>query len=354
MATTLQLRRYNTATIAGTTGADGEVFVDTTKKTLVVQDGSTAGGTPLATEIFVTSALASLQTTVSAALINYAISSNLNRIAFAGLSSVSTHIIPAANMVYSLGSLTNQWKDLYLGTSTLYVGGVAIGVSPSGRITVDGDSAPATASLEPAGRYWNWTYTGISAEGWQLVTRAGDYFYTIFHGYGGGGPDAPNVYKYSTDGITWQGTNDTSNTAGSGVAFIPGTRPTWGLNAIFNNGKFIASDGAGNYVLPISVSATSSTVFRSCYTSTDGTSWTERVNAFPQGAAYTGVFYYEYWNSSKNMYNTNFIKFIDNKYKYLTLTDHRFVKPDRETYRIPYLADANFIFKSPTKDGLWY
>ena len=66
------------------------------------------------------------------------------------------------------------------------------------------------------------------------------------------------------------------------------------------------------------------------------------------------VFYYEYWNSSKNMYNKNFIKFIDNKYKYLTLTDHRFVKPDRETYRIPYLADANFIFKSPTKDGLWY
>ncbi len=66
------------------------------------------------------------------------------------------------------------------------------------------------------------------------------------------------------------------------------------------------------------------------------------------------VFYYEYWNSSKNMYNKNFIKFIDNKYKYLTLTDHMFVKPDRETYRIPYLADANFIFKSPTKDGLWY
>ena len=77
MATTLQLRRYNTATIAGTTGADGEVFVDTTKKTLVVQDGSTAGGTPLATETFVTSALASLQTTVSAALINYVTNTNL-------------------------------------------------------------------------------------------------------------------------------------------------------------------------------------------------------------------------------------------------------------------------------------
>jgi hypothetical protein len=66
------------------------------------------------------------------------------------------------------------------------------------------------------------------------------------------------------------------------------------------------------------------------------------------------IFYYEYWNTSKNIYNTNFVSFMDEKYKYLTLPDHRFNKPDRETYRIPYLADANFIFKSPTKDGLWY
>lgn len=66
------------------------------------------------------------------------------------------------------------------------------------------------------------------------------------------------------------------------------------------------------------------------------------------------IFYYEYWNTSKNIYNTNFVSFMNNKYKYLTLIDHRFNKPDRETYRIPYLADANFIFKSPTKDGLWY
>ena len=66
------------------------------------------------------------------------------------------------------------------------------------------------------------------------------------------------------------------------------------------------------------------------------------------------VFYYEYWNTSKNIYNTKFVSFMGEKYKYLTLLNHRFNKPDRETYRIPYLADTNFIFKSPTKDGLWY
>lgn len=49
-ATALQLRRGTTAQHSAFTGAIGEVTVDTTKKTLVVHDGSTAGGTPLAPE----------------------------------------------------------------------------------------------------------------------------------------------------------------------------------------------------------------------------------------------------------------------------------------------------------------
>jgi hypothetical protein len=66
------------------------------------------------------------------------------------------------------------------------------------------------------------------------------------------------------------------------------------------------------------------------------------------------MFYYEYWNTTKNVYNTNFVNFMDEKYKYLTLPDHRFNKPDREIYRIPYISDASFIFKSTKSDGLWY
>jgi hypothetical protein len=53
MAKLLQLRRGNTAqhntTNGGFTGAVGEVTVDTDKDTLVVHDGSTVGGSPLAT-----------------------------------------------------------------------------------------------------------------------------------------------------------------------------------------------------------------------------------------------------------------------------------------------------------------
>ena len=49
MAKQLQLRQGTTTEHNSFTGAVGEVTVDTTKKTLVVHDGLTVGGTPLAT-----------------------------------------------------------------------------------------------------------------------------------------------------------------------------------------------------------------------------------------------------------------------------------------------------------------
>jgi hypothetical protein len=50
----VKLRRGTTAQHATFTGAQGEVTMDTTKKTLVVHDGATAGGIPLAPESTVT------------------------------------------------------------------------------------------------------------------------------------------------------------------------------------------------------------------------------------------------------------------------------------------------------------
>lgn len=44
----LQLRRGTTSQHSTFTGLSGEITVDTDKKTIVVHDGSTAGGIPLA------------------------------------------------------------------------------------------------------------------------------------------------------------------------------------------------------------------------------------------------------------------------------------------------------------------
>jgi len=49
----LQFKRYANTVVANTVGADGELIVDTTNYALTVHDGSTPGGTRLATETFV-------------------------------------------------------------------------------------------------------------------------------------------------------------------------------------------------------------------------------------------------------------------------------------------------------------
>ena len=57
MATQVQHRRGNTSQTSAFTGAIAEITVDTDKKTLVVHDGTTAGGIPLATQANVSSSV---------------------------------------------------------------------------------------------------------------------------------------------------------------------------------------------------------------------------------------------------------------------------------------------------------
>ena len=68
MSTQLKLRRGTTAQHSTFTGAAGEVTVDTTKKTVVVHDGTTAGGVPLQKEAFQQSGTGATVRTVDAKL----------------------------------------------------------------------------------------------------------------------------------------------------------------------------------------------------------------------------------------------------------------------------------------------
>jgi hypothetical protein len=66
MAKTLQFRRGTTSELSSVTGAVGELFVDTTKDTVVVMDGSTAGGFPLQRELTAGSGIDITGNTISA------------------------------------------------------------------------------------------------------------------------------------------------------------------------------------------------------------------------------------------------------------------------------------------------
>ena len=62
MTITVKFRRGNTSTSNTLTLANGELYIDTSKRTVVVHDGSTLGGNPLATEANLTSGLATKAT----------------------------------------------------------------------------------------------------------------------------------------------------------------------------------------------------------------------------------------------------------------------------------------------------
>ena len=98
-------------------GNEGDLFYDPNTASLRVSDGVTPGG-----------------------------------VAVAGVSTISGPIqqslVPDADATYDLGSPTNQWRDLYLTNTTMYLGGTAVAISTAGKLAVDGAEIPTEADLE--------------------------------------------------------------------------------------------------------------------------------------------------------------------------------------------------------------
>jgi len=59
---------------------------------------------------------------------------------YLGGGSFDGSIIPSANVTYDLGSLSKQWKDIYVGPGSLYVNGQQVLSDNSGTITVSADT----------------------------------------------------------------------------------------------------------------------------------------------------------------------------------------------------------------------
>jgi len=189
--TKVLLGRGNTAISANYTGVMGEVTMDTTLKTLRVHDGVIVGGTRLATYAELSNvalgnvdlsgyattsqitaanaAISALQSNAAAqavtlnTLLGNAVSqqttlidlianattqaqqlantgstySNANVKSY--LAAFDGNILPSANVVYSLGSATQQWKDLWVSNATIYLNSVPLGLDATGNLTFDGN-----------------------------------------------------------------------------------------------------------------------------------------------------------------------------------------------------------------------
>jgi len=58
------------------------------------------------------------------------------------LNAIAGHMLPAATLTYDLGSTSSQWRSLYVGTTTIYIGDYALGVSTAGFITLQNTVDP--------------------------------------------------------------------------------------------------------------------------------------------------------------------------------------------------------------------
>jgi len=182
MAKVLQHRRDTTTNLSSVSGAIGEFFMDTTKNTLVVMDGSTNGGHPLALESDLVSNLGDLSnvtltTPSNGQVLKYNGSIWVNSSdAGIGLSdlSVTTNSAGAAALSYnnSTGAFTYTPPDLSSYVTTANLSSYATTASLSSYQTISGLNSAIDSHLNQSnpssGHVLSW-----SGSDYQWVSNAG-------------------------------------------------------------------------------------------------------------------------------------------------------------------------------------
>jgi hypothetical protein len=265
MATTLQLRRYNTATIASTTGADGEVLVDSTKKTLVVQDGSTAGGTPLATETFVTSGLASLQTTVNAALVNYVLNTNLTSTLTAyptntNLTSTLTGYPTNANLTSTVSTaISNLVGGAPAILDTLGEIATALGNNSSLAVTLTSSIALKATSSDLSYLAWTSVVSTLQSSGYTLTLSSNGALIPGSNNMDLGTSSAPFRSLYISNNTFYFGTSAV-NIASGQIEIVTGSSTSTLVNTVALNTATSAVQSNITVLLYTQVSSVSSSI----------------------------------------------------------------------------------------------
>jgi hypothetical protein len=73
---------------------------------------------------------------------------DVNYFTTGSLASVSGNILPSRDAVYSLGSSSTQWKSLYVSSTTIYIGGLPLSVTPDGKLNFAGSAVGAGGGFD--------------------------------------------------------------------------------------------------------------------------------------------------------------------------------------------------------------
>ena len=215
MSVQVQFRRGNTAQTAAFTGAYAEITVDTQKKTAVIHDGSTAGGTPLAREYVANLAFDQANSAYNAA----------NSVTGSGYSYSNT-----------IGAASNSWTNTVFGYSNTYTQ------------TVGTAGNNYTVTVGAASNGWTNTVFGYSNSYAQTVGTAGNnYTVTV----GAASNDWANIVAAGAN--AWSNTKVSSITGTAGQIYSSGgTTPT--LNLI-ETGVTTSTYGGASQIPVITVDA---------------------------------------------------------------------------------------------------
>ena len=252
MPTTLQLRRYNTATIASTTGADGEVLVDSTKKTLVVQDGSTAGGTPLATETFVTSTFNSFSTTYSSLLAGYATNANLT----STLTAYPTNANLTSTVSTAISNLVGGAPAIL---DTLGEIATALGNNSSLAVTLTSSIALKATSSDLSYLAWTSVVSTLQSSGYTLTLSSNGALIPGSANMDLGTSSAPFRSLYISNNTFYFGTSAV-NIASGQIEIVTGSSTSTLVNTVALNTATSAVQSNITVLLYTQVSSVSSSV----------------------------------------------------------------------------------------------
>lgn len=136
------LKRGNTTQSTGYTGPVGELTLDTDLDTVRVHDGVTAGGVNILATQAQINALTTTISTITGVDGNLLANAATQQTQINNITSGVTlfgNIVPSANITYSLGNVTHQWKELWVSNSTIYLGGIPLSVV-DGNLYVNGSA----------------------------------------------------------------------------------------------------------------------------------------------------------------------------------------------------------------------
>ena len=191
---TIQLRRGTAAEHGSFTGAAGEVTVNTTRNSVHIQDGSTAGGTEMATKSSVdnlssnaiTDADADTHVKVEASSDNDEVQMTAGGNLVAKVTSAA--ILPGANDTYNLGANGTEWNDVFVdnlratglitdgtlsissgsltsGVAGTFSGTVQAGTLTDGTMSINGGSLTSVVDITTTGNMvvgGNFTVSGTT------------------------------------------------------------------------------------------------------------------------------------------------------------------------------------------------